>query len=80
MREVRIPEALWDVSQIPEAIVANWFFKDGSDVAEGATIAEIMAEKTSFDITAPVTGKLTILVSKDGVVRPGSVIGRIEQG
>jgi pyruvate/2-oxoglutarate dehydrogenase complex dihydrolipoamide acyltransferase (E2) component len=80
MTEVLIPQGLWDVSQIPEAIVANWFFKDGSDVVQGATIAEIMAEKTSFDITAPVSGTLTVLVPKDGVVTPGTVIGRIAQG
>lgn len=80
MTDVRIPEGLWDVSQIPEAIVANWFFKDGSTVSEGATIAEIMAEKTSFDITAPASGRLTITVPKDGVVTPGALIGRIEVG
>lgn len=76
--EVRIPEGLWDVSQIPEAIIANWFIINGGEVTEGATIAEIMAEKTSFDITAPASGRVIILVPKDGVVTPGTVIARIE--
>ncbi|AXS39831.1 biotin/lipoyl-containing protein [Breoghania sp. L-A4] len=78
MSEVRIPDGLWDTGRIPEAIVANWFYADGSDVTEGATIAEVMAEKTSYDIGAPDSGRLTILVPKDGVVTPGTVIGRIE--
>lgn len=78
MTDIRIPEGLWDVSQIPEAIVANWFYSSGSTVAEGATVAEVMAEKTSYDITAPAAGTLTILVPRDGVVKPGSLIGRIE--
>jgi len=78
--DVRVPEGLWDVAKIPEGVVANWFFGDGSRIEEGATLAEVVAEKSSFDITAPAAGTLRIVVPKDGVVTPGSVIGRIEDG
>lgn len=78
MTEVRIPDGLWDTAKVPEGIVANWFYTDGSQIAAGATIAELMAEKTTYDIKAPVAGRLKIAVPKDGVVTPGSVIGRIE--
>lgn len=78
MTDIRIPEDLWDVSDTPEGVVANWLYRDGSEVPAGATVAEVMVEKATFEIEAPVAGRLTISVPKDGVVRPGSVIGRID--
>jgi hypothetical protein len=35
-------------------------------------------EKTNYEIAAPAEGRLSIAVPKDGVVRPGTVIARIE--
>jgi len=78
MADVRIPDDLWDTSKTPEGIVANWFYRDGSEVPANETIAEIMVEKTNYEIAAPAAGTLRITVPKDGVVRPGTVIGRIE--
>lgn len=78
MADIAVPEGLWDTSKTPEGIVANWFYRDGSMVDAGAKIAELMVEKTIFDIAAPAAGELRIVVAKDGVVRPGTVIGRID--
>jgi pyruvate/2-oxoglutarate dehydrogenase complex dihydrolipoamide acyltransferase (E2) component len=78
MAEVAIPRGLWDVAKTPEGILANWFYADGSAVSAGATIAEIMVEKTTFEITAPQSGQLHITVPKDGVVRPGTVVARVD--
>lgn len=80
MVDVVVPEGLWDVAKTPEGIVANWFARDGGTVQAGATIAELMVEKSSFEISAPAAGELHILVPKDGVVRPGAVIGRVDVG
>ncbi|WP_366555153.1 biotin/lipoyl-containing protein [Aquibaculum sediminis] len=80
MTDIAVPEDLWDANKIPEGIVANWFYSDGAEVPQGATVAELMVEKSSFDITAPATGTLRIVVPKDGTVRPGSVIARLESG
>lgn len=77
--DIAVPEGLWDTDKIPEGIVANWFHRDGSAVKAGATIAELMVEKTTYEIAAPAAGQLHILVAKDGVVRPGTVIGRIDE-
>ena len=79
MADVVVPEGLWDTQKVPEGVVANWFARDGNAVAAGATIAELMVEKATYEITAPVAGRLRILTAKDGVVRPGTVIGRIEE-
>lgn len=78
MADVRVPEDLWNESETPEGVVANWLYRDGSEVAAGATVAEIMVEKATFEIAAPEGGRLAITVPKDGVVRPGTVIGRID--
>lgn len=78
MVDIAVPEGLWDTSKIPEGIVANWFLRDGSAAKSGAAVAELMVEKTTYEIVAPANGRLRILIPKDGVVRPGSVIGRIE--
>ena len=73
-----MPEELWDTGRTSEGIVGNWFYRDGSTVDAGAKVAELMVEKTVFDIEAPAAGQLRILVPKDGVVRPGTLIGRID--
>jgi pyruvate/2-oxoglutarate dehydrogenase complex dihydrolipoamide acyltransferase (E2) component len=78
MVDIVVPEGLWDPEKTPEGIVANWFYADGGNVPEGATVAELMVEKSTFDIAAPGAGRLHIIVAKDGVVRPGTVIGRID--
>lgn len=78
--EIALPPDLWDADASPEGIVANWFFTEGASVGKGVTVAEIMVEKTSFDIAAPADGRLHIVVGKDGVVKPGAVIGTVDGG
>ncbi|MBE0695216.1 MAG: biotin attachment protein [Aquamicrobium sp.] len=78
--EITLAPDLWDAAANPEGIVANWFFQEGASVSKGATVAEIMVEKTTFDIVAPADGRLHIAVAKDGVVTPGAVIGTIDGG
>jgi pyruvate/2-oxoglutarate dehydrogenase complex dihydrolipoamide acyltransferase (E2) component len=78
--DIAIPKGLWDVGKTPEGVIANWFYRDGADIPAGAKVAEIMVEKTTYDVVAPTAGQLKIAVQKDGVVLPGTVIGRIQSG
>jgi len=78
--DVTVPPDLWDVKVVPEGVVSNWFYRDGARVAAGVKIAEVMAEKSAYDIAAPVGGELRILIPKDAVITPGTVIGRIDEG
>lgn len=78
MADIRIAPDQWDANVNPEGIIANWFYADGSTVAAGATVAELIVEKTTFDIAAPSAGVLHIAVPKDGVVKPGMVVGTID--
>lgn len=75
MTEIRVPEGQWENDQ--EAALATWLYTSGETVQAGVTICEIMVEKTSFEIPAPVTGNLKTGVTEDEVVAPGQVIGII---
>ena len=79
MSDIVVPKDLWDTGKTPEGIVANWFYADGGKVPGGATVAELMVEKSTFEIAAPNAGQLHITVAKDGIVKPGTVIGRIDE-
>jgi pyruvate/2-oxoglutarate dehydrogenase complex dihydrolipoamide acyltransferase (E2) component len=75
---IRIPEDLWDTEKVPEGAVSAWLFDDGEEVEEGATVATVMAEKTEYDVPAPVGGILRITVKAEEAVAPGAVIGEVE--
>ena len=75
MTDIRVPGGLWDADR--EAAISVWLYGPGDSVAEGAPVAEVMVEKTSYEIVAPVGGRLEILVAADEVVTAGQVIGRI---
>ena len=75
MTDVTVPEGLWEDDG--EAAISAWFYADGDTVAEGAVLAEIMVEKSSYELISPASGALTILVGAEEVVRPGQVAARI---
>lgn len=74
--EVKVPQDLWRDDSM-EAVITNWLASDGASVHKGALIAEIMVEKSQFEITAPADGVLTIVKQVDDIVRKGDVIGEI---
>ncbi len=75
--EVRIPADLWDTGITPEGVVANWFYREGATVEAGATLAEILVEKSAYEVSAPASGRLRIIAPADAVVTPGTVIAEI---
>ncbi len=74
--DVKVPQDLWQDDGM-EAVITNWLASDGANVRNGALIAEIMVEKSQFEITAPADGVLTIGKQVDDIVRKGDVIGKI---
>lgn len=74
------PADVWpeDAMDVEEAVVANWFVRDGASVDEGETIAEIQIEKVSVDVTAPESGTVEVLVEESGEFTRGDPIARIE--
>ncbi len=74
--DVKVPQDLWQDDGM-EAVITNWLASDGASVRTGALIAEIMVEKSQFEVTAPADGILTIAKQIDDIVRKGDVIGQI---
>ncbi|MCB1499591.1 MAG: lipoyl domain-containing protein [Bauldia sp.] len=74
--DIIIPADLWEGDE--ESVITAWLASDGAEVKEGALIAEIMTAKVQNEITAPASGKLSILKEQEAVVVKGDVIGRIE--
>ncbi|MFB6109049.1 MAG: lipoyl domain-containing protein [Haloplanus sp.] len=63
----RVPvdsDAVWpaDAADVTEAVVSNWFVREGARVEAGETICEIQIEKVSVDVPAPATGTLDEVV------------------
>ncbi|WP_151178795.1 lipoyl domain-containing protein [Hypericibacter terrae] len=76
MVSVAIPPDMW--AEDMEGVVSAWLFEEGDRVREGDLIAEVMVEKTSYDLTAPASGILRILVGQDVPFRRGAEVARIE--
>lgn len=76
MTDVTIPTGLWNDSD--EAAISAWLYSNGDVVAEGAVLAEVMVEKSSFELLSPAAGSLTILVAAEEAVRPGQLAARID--
>lgn len=73
-------ETVWpaDAEDVEEAVVSNWFVREGTAVSDGDPIAEIQIEKVSIDVPAPVTGEVAeIAVEEQDEFRRGDVLARI---
>lgn len=75
MSEVCVPANLW---QEGDAAISAWLYGNGELVREGSVIAELMVEKSSFEIVAPASGKLTILVAAEESVAKGQMVAKID--
>lgn len=77
MRDVKIDEALWQSSMLPEGTVVRWFFKDGATVAAGHALVEVRIEDALHEIVAPCAGRLTIVAGVNSVIDPGALLATL---
>ncbi|MFL6119010.1 lipoyl domain-containing protein [Actinophytocola sp.] len=63
--EVRLPQLSMGMS---DAEIVDWYVADGEEVAEGADLVEIEAEKARQVITAPYAGTVRELRGDSGDV------------
>jgi pyruvate/2-oxoglutarate dehydrogenase complex dihydrolipoamide acyltransferase (E2) component len=75
--DVRVDEALWGSSMLPEGFVERWFVTDGTLVSRGDRIAEVRIEDSRHEITAPVSGWLLIAAKVNAIVEPGALLARL---
>jgi pyruvate/2-oxoglutarate dehydrogenase complex dihydrolipoamide acyltransferase (E2) component len=76
MQEIRVDEALWASSILPEGTVVRWLVADGAMVVAGKPIVEIRVEDALYEIAAPASGRLTIAAANN-VVEPGSLLATL---
>lgn len=55
-----------------------WFCPDGARVVEGQLIAEILVEKATIELHAPIAGRLRILTAPVAVIGNGQLVATIE--
>jgi pyruvate/2-oxoglutarate dehydrogenase complex dihydrolipoamide acyltransferase (E2) component len=75
--------AVWpaDAMDVEEAVVANWFTREGGTVTEGETVCEIQVEKVSVDVPAPATGTLErVLVAEGDTFARGDALAEVRPG
>ncbi|MWG36693.1 lipoyl domain-containing protein [Halomarina oriensis] len=67
-----------DAMDVEEAVVSNWFVREGAHADEGDTICEIQIEKVSIDVSMPVTGVVEErLVGESDVFARGDPLARV---
>lgn len=60
-----------------EGVVSTWFVDDGATVSAGQLLAEVMVEKASVEVPAPVAGVVHLEVEEEAAVAQGAVIATI---
>jgi pyruvate/2-oxoglutarate dehydrogenase complex dihydrolipoamide acyltransferase (E2) component len=59
-------------------VVSHWFAARGEEVWEGDRLVEVLAGPATFDVPAPVSGRLAeIRGREDDRVKPGAVLGLV---
>lgn len=76
MTDVHFPLLSQDKPDL-EGVVSTWFVDDGATVAAGQLLAEVMVEKASVEVPAPVAGAVHLLVAEEEAVSQGAVIAQI---
>ena len=61
-----------------EGVIATWFAQTGETVKAGQVIAEVMVDKVSLDVEAPIDGVITCFVEEEGIAKQGQEIARID--
>jgi len=61
-----------------QGVLATWFVRTGEAVKAGQIIAEVMVDKVSMDVEAPIAGVVTCLVEEEDAVPQGADIARID--
>src|SRR5689334_12442391 len=59
-------------------VVSHWFAARGDEVYEGDRLVEVLVGPATFDVPAPVSGRLAeIRGREDDLVAPGAVLGLV---
>jgi pyruvate dehydrogenase E2 component (dihydrolipoamide acetyltransferase) len=77
MADVILPELGENVT---EAVISFWHYDENEEVEEGDDLVEIVTEKATFNVPAPVSGILKKIYAEEGqTVKVGEIIATIEE-
>ncbi len=75
--KIAVTPDLWATSVLPEGFIEQWLLADGSLVETGDPVATVRIEDALHRLVAPARGRLSIGLSANSVVEPGTGIGSI---
>lgn len=62
-----------------EATVSFWYVEEDEEVEEGEDLVEMITEKTTFNVPAPVSGRLVEILAQEGdVIKVGDIMAYVE--
>lgn len=61
-----------------EGEISEWMYGEGDEVKEGECLFVLEADKSTNEVEAPASGKLTIQVPEGQTIQVGTVVGLIE--
>jgi len=78
MQDIKVDQALWASSMLPEGVLERWFITNGSTISAGERIAEVRIEDALHEIIAPASGRATIVAAVNAVIEPGSTLATLD--
>jgi 2-oxoglutarate dehydrogenase E2 component (dihydrolipoamide succinyltransferase) len=77
MTEVRLPEL---AEGVDKAVVSFWHKDIGEMVSKGDDLVEMLTDKATFNVPAPVSGKLSSRDVEEGQeIKVGDIMGSIQE-
>jgi 2-oxoglutarate dehydrogenase E2 component (dihydrolipoamide succinyltransferase) len=73
--EIKVPSV---GESVTEALLAEWFKKDGDSVEKNEPLFVIETDKVTLEVEAEAAGQLKILVGEGETVAIGTVVGKID--
>ena len=73
--DIKIPSV---GESVQEAVLAEWFKKDGDTVQKDEALLVIETDKVTLEVVAEAGGVLKILIKEGETVAIGAVVGQIE--
>ena len=77
MVKISLPEL---AEGVDKAVVSFWHKDIGEAISEGDDLVEMLTDKATFNVPAPVSGKLSTKSAEEGQeIKVGDIIGYIEE-
>lgn len=77
MAKIRLPEL---AEGVDKAVVSFWHKDIGETISKGDDLVEMLTDKATFNVPAPVSGKLSTKSAEEGQeIKVGDIMGCIEE-